>query len=217
MNDEEFGTTDDYCRAFKAVQTEGIADKHLALLQAHFNPPEHTVTWEQLAAAVGYDGGRAVNLHYGTFAGRIARELGLRNKPPDPNRNRWWLWVLVRWAEELDSESGHTAFVLRRPVVEALQRAGIVPFKDMGENAPLSCPGCRSKRVATIFWGLPANMSQLEKDIESGRVVLGGCEVSDGDPKWHCVQCGHEWGLRGGRKRSLDSPRRRKRARTGSE
>ena len=41
MNDEEFGTTDDYCRVFKAVRTEGIADKHLALLQAHFNAPEH--------------------------------------------------------------------------------------------------------------------------------------------------------------------------------
>ena len=122
MNDEEFGTTDDYCRAFKAVRTEGIADKHLALLQAHFNAPEHTATWEQLAAAVGYHGYRAVNLQYGRFAERIARQLGLRDKPLDPYGNRWWIWALVRWAEERDPESGHTAFVLRRPVVEALQR-----------------------------------------------------------------------------------------------
>jgi hypothetical protein len=84
-NDEEFGTTDDYCRAFKAIKIEGIADKHLALLQAHFNAPEHTATWEQLAAAVGYDGYRAVSLQYGRFAGRIACQLGLREKPPDPN------------------------------------------------------------------------------------------------------------------------------------
>ena len=125
MNDKEFGTTDDYRRAFETVRIEGIADKHLALLQAHFYAPDHTATWEQLAADVGYDGGRAVNLQYGRFAERIARKLSLRDKPHDPNGNRWWLWVLVR-AKGRDPESGHTAFVLRRPVVEALQRLGIV-------------------------------------------------------------------------------------------
>jgi hypothetical protein len=59
-------------------------------------------------------------------AERIARQLGLRDKPLDPNGNGWWIWALVRWAEERDPESGHTAFVLRRPVVEALQRLHIV-------------------------------------------------------------------------------------------
>jgi hypothetical protein len=100
------------------------------LLQAHFNAPEHTATWEQLAVAVGYDGFRAVNLQYGRFAERIARQLSLRDKPPDPNGYRWWLWVLVRWAEERDPERGHMAFVLRQPVVEALQRLGIAAQRE---------------------------------------------------------------------------------------
>ena len=44
-----------------------------------------------------------------------------------PSKNRWWLWALVHWADERDPESGHTAFVLRRPAVEALQQLGIAP------------------------------------------------------------------------------------------
>jgi transcriptional regulator with XRE-family HTH domain len=127
MDDQEFGTTEDYRRAFQAVQAEGIPDNHLALLQAHYNAPEHTATWAQLAAAVGYANFNAVNLQYGKFAERVARQLGLSAKPLDPNGNPWWTWALVRWAEGRDPESGHTRFVLRRPAVEALQQLGIVP------------------------------------------------------------------------------------------
>jgi hypothetical protein len=164
------------------------------LLQAHYEAPEHTATWEKLATAVGYNGYRAVSLQYGAFAKRIAQELGLRDKPLDTNKNAWWLWALVRWARERDPESGHTAFVLRRPVVEALKRGAVsFPFRRTGENAPLNCPRCKSKRVATILWGLQ-DLPRIQKDLDSSRVVLGGCCVSDGDPRWHCVQCGHKWG-----------------------
>jgi len=124
VDENEFGTTDDYFRAFKAIRAEGIADKHLAMLRAHLRAPEHTTTWARLAETVGYRNGRAVNLQYGKFAERIARQLGLSHKPPDSNGNTWWLWVLVRWANERDS-SGDTAFVLRRPVVKALTRIGV--------------------------------------------------------------------------------------------
>lgn len=126
MGDEEFGTTTDYLRAFEAVRAEGISDNHMALLQAHLVAPDYTTTWARLAEAVGYRNGSAVNLQYGKLAERIARQLGLRDKPRDLNGNAWWLWVLVRWASERDP-SGHTAFVLRRPVVEATVRLGIGP------------------------------------------------------------------------------------------
>ena len=112
-------------RAFQQVLAEGIHDKHLALLRAHFAAPEHTTTWARLAQAVGYPNGNSVNLQYGRFAERIARQLGLREKPFDPSGNAWWLWVLVCWADDGDAVNGHTAFVLRRPVVEALRRTGI--------------------------------------------------------------------------------------------
>jgi hypothetical protein len=125
MGDEDFGTAEDYLRALEATRAEAIPDNHLALLRAHFAAPDHTATWAQLASAVGYANFNAVNLQYGKLAERIARHLGLSEKPLDPNGMPWWLWALVRWADERDPESGHTAFVLRRPAVQALQQLGL--------------------------------------------------------------------------------------------
>ena len=93
MNDEEFGTTAEYLRAFETVRAEGMADNHLALLRAHHSAPRHTTTWAQLAAAIGYANGNAVNLQYGTFAGRVAHAMGITAIP-----NGFWLDVLAGWA-----------------------------------------------------------------------------------------------------------------------
>src|SRR5689334_12410411 len=114
MIHEEFGTADVYFRAFETIKAEGIPDKHLALLQAHFNARNHTATWAQLAEKVGYVNGNAVNLQYGKLAGRMAQKMGINAVP-----NGFWLDVLAGWAAERDAISGHTAFVLRRPVIEA--------------------------------------------------------------------------------------------------
>src|SRR5438034_66955 len=121
MGDEEFGTANDYLRAFETVRAEGIPDNHLALLRAHFAAPDHTATWAQLAAAVGYANFNAVNLQYGKLAARVASQLGIRQPPLD-----FWLSVLAGWAAERDPASGHTAFVLRRPVIEALRQLGLL-------------------------------------------------------------------------------------------
>ncbi len=119
MSEEQFGTADDYFSAFMTLQKEGIPEKHIALLQAHFKAPNHTATWAQLAEAVGYANRNAVNLQYGMLASRVARLLGFVEPP-----RGFWLNVLAGWAENTDP-SGHTAFVLRRPVIEALTRLGI--------------------------------------------------------------------------------------------
>jgi len=121
MHEEKFGTSEDYTRAFAILLREGIAEKHIALMKAHFKAPYHTATWAQIAKAVGYANRNAVNLHYGTLASRVARHLGIIEPP-----NGFWLFILTKWAEERDS-SGHTAFVLRRPVIEALSQLGVFP------------------------------------------------------------------------------------------
>ncbi len=121
MNHEEFGTSDDYIRAFGVLVAEGIPHNHLALLRAHYAAPNHTATWAQLAEAIGYANGKAVNLQYGTFAGRVAQQMGIAEVPRD-----FWLDVLAGWAEERDVVSGHTSFILRDPVIEALTRLGVL-------------------------------------------------------------------------------------------
>lgn len=119
MGQDQFGTVDDYFRAFEFVLHEGIPDKHLDLLRAHFDAPNHTATANELAKAVGDTSYRAVNLQYGTLAGRVAERLGIIQKP-----NGFWFSVLADWDEE--QPAGDTRFVLRKPVIEALLRLGLV-------------------------------------------------------------------------------------------
>lgn len=58
---------------------------------------------------------------------------------------------------------------------------------------PSHCPSCGSPRVASILYGEPTFDSDLQHDIDSQRVVLGGCMVSEGMPEWQCVDCHHDW------------------------
>ena len=57
----------------------------------------------------------------------------------------------------------------------------------------LICPECRSKSVALILWGYP-NMDTIQEELDRGKITLGGCMISDNDPKWECNDCGHRWG-----------------------
>ena len=72
------------------------------------------------------------------------------------------------------------------------------------KRKPQECPSCGSKKVATILWGYPEFSSKLEKNLKEGKIVLGGCDVSDNDPEWQCVDCKVE--IYRDRRDSSDSP-----------
>jgi ribosomal protein L37AE/L43A len=57
---------------------------------------------------------------------------------------------------------------------------------------PAKCPKCGSKRVARIQYGLPAFTEELERQLAEGKVVLGGCCMTDDDPAWQCADCGEQ-------------------------
>ncbi len=61
----------------------------------------------------------------------------------------------------------------------------------MSEN--LICPRCGSREIARIEYGLPAFNEKFERDLEAGRIVLGGCLVSENDPQWKCLGCENKW------------------------
>jgi hypothetical protein len=65
------------------------------------------------------------------------------------------------------------------------------------KDKPDICPKCGSERVADILYVLPIFSDELERKLDAGEVVLGGCVVTGDDPSWHCVECGHRWGERG--------------------
>ena len=68
----------------------------------------------------------------------------------------------------------------------------MTPPKDIRNRKPTRCPKCGQAPVATIFWGFPAFTPQLEKDLELGKVVLGGYCLSEDDPAWQCSSCDYQ-------------------------
>ena len=65
------------------------------------------------------------------------------------------------------------------------------------DQRPSECPKCGADTIAVIFYGLPHMTESLERQIEAGNLVLGGCVVSEDDPKWLCKSCGQEIYLTG--------------------
>lgn len=55
------------------------------------------------------------------------------------------------------------------------------------------CVQFGSAKIPKILYGLPAFDEKLERDLEAGKVILGGCLISGNDPDWHCNDCDFEW------------------------
>jgi len=54
------------------------------------------------------------------------------------------------------------------------------------------CPKCSSsKGVIRIVYGMPG--FDLQQEELEGKIILGGCCVTDDDPNWHCKECQYEW------------------------
>ena len=60
----------------------------------------------------------------------------------------------------------------------------------------MKCPKCKKTSIAEILWGYPENIDSLEESIERKEIILGGCIVTNHDPKWECNDCNHQWGER---------------------
>lgn len=54
---------------------------------------------------------------------------------------------------------------------------------------PTKCPNCGSKNLAKILYGLIAVDEELEEKIDNGKIKLGGCCVTNYDPKFECNDC----------------------------
>ena len=55
------------------------------------------------------------------------------------------------------------------------------------------CPNCQSTNRAKILWGLPADMREIEDQLDRQEIVLGGCCITVTDPKWACNECFTRW------------------------
>ena len=68
-------------------------------------------------------------------------------------------------------------------------------FEIAETNFPI-CPSCKSKNAALIFWGYPGDMEWYLNAVAKKEIVLGGCTLSNNDPKWECIDYSLRWGKR---------------------
>ena len=54
-------------------------------------------------------------------------------------------------------------------------------------GTPRKCPECNSKLVRVIY-GMPNE--DLVREVDQGKVLLGGCDITGTDPTWGCPECG---------------------------
>jgi hypothetical protein len=61
--------------------------------------------------------------------------------------------------------------------------------RDASGLKPKSCPNCGPARIAEILYGMPVFAPRLQRQLDAGDVVLGGCYIGENDPKWQCLDC----------------------------
>ena len=50
-----------------------------------------------------------------------------------------------------------------------------------------------SDNIARYQYCMPVMDPEMERDLDNGKVVLGGCCVTDDDPEWQCNECEYDW------------------------
>ena len=56
------------------------------------------------------------------------------------------------------------------------------------------CPKCGSKNIGRYIYGLLLFSDELLKEVDSGKIILGGCCIMDDAPKYHCNACNEDFG-----------------------
>jgi hypothetical protein len=117
-----------------------------------------------------------------------------------------WGWVLIGdtfiddlmeieafYGEELmvpDKETGIASpLFVNYKSRKKWQNGAIRTVRYESKRKPTKCPACSSSRIAKILYGMPDFSSKLERDLGAGRIILGGCCISDDDPEWQCTDC----------------------------
>ena len=60
------------------------------------------------------------------------------------------------------------------------------------QQTTIKCPKCGSRRVAPILYGMPAFDEEMESKLAHKEIYLGGCMISETNPKYHCFTCGKD-------------------------
>lgn len=56
-----------------------------------------------------------------------------------------------------------------------------------------NCPRCGRADSAYVLYGMPTLTDQLQRDLDAGRVKLGGCGIEKKQSRWICTHCEHKY------------------------
>lgn len=104
-------TQSEYLQALDAIKP---SEQQLEMLRIHLSAPGRSLTARQLAKAIGFSNWNAANLQYGTFAGKLCKELRV-----EPEQN---LHVIATFLKQANEE---WQWQLRPNLVAALVEFGI--------------------------------------------------------------------------------------------
>lgn len=57
------------------------------------------------------------------------------------------------------------------------------------------CPYCGSEHIGEYLYGLPIISASLEKKVNEGKIILGGCIITEDSPKYWCYDCEKDFGI----------------------
>lgn len=124
----------------------------------------------------------------------VVRKIGPGKNLPDEGIKEFWpeypkLTLEERKRRVSQEYEKIAAFGERwNDVLASLGLFKLTPRIERSEK-PDECPNCGHTPVAEILWGMPAYSEQLRAEEQAGRIVFGGCCVSDDDPEWECAKC----------------------------
>ena len=121
---------DRYVRALEALRREGLPPEQEALLREHWRFRKHMATWADLARKAGHKSADAAKAAYEALARRVGERMGLTGPPhpleaPEPD----WVLVLALVSRKKGAR-GQATYILRRNVIEAMARVGMISEDD---------------------------------------------------------------------------------------
>lgn len=57
------------------------------------------------------------------------------------------------------------------------------------KRKPIKCPKCGHRPVAKYVYGMFIYSDEQKKELEAGKIAIGGCCIMPDNPKWFCSNC----------------------------
>ena len=178
----ESKTSEDYLVALRAIENS-ITTNQRAMLIAHAQAPEFRMSTRSLADVAGYPSHGTANIQYGTLGRKFANffEVGDLNNQTQA----------IAYGDGVADKNGHFTWVLREPLVTALQSIGwvkmsqAVDFRRQAAEKEVDDDPKSKGIVATVREALiDARIGQgaYRKrliQIWNGKCALTGCDIQE--------------------------------------